>query len=86
LFARPIIYACRSLNNPVEEAQAGLSVEPSNPEAIADAIRRLKQLPAEEQRQMGLRGRAWVTEHHDMRKLASKLEATLSTLIAGKGG
>ncbi|MDN5363721.1 MAG: hypothetical protein PWQ91_782 [Eubacteriales bacterium] len=40
-------------NNIVEEAQAGFSVEPGNPEALAEGIIRFYQMPAEERKRLG---------------------------------
>ncbi len=78
---RPTIFACRSLNNPVEEAQSGISIPPEDPHALAQAILQLRDLTEAERVAMGERGRAWVIEHHDMRRLALKLENHLLELL-----
>jgi glycosyltransferase involved in cell wall biosynthesis len=58
----------------------GRLVPPAEPEALAAAIRELLSMPAEQRRQMGQAGRAWVTEHCDV---ASET-ARLASLIAGR--
>ena len=74
---RPIISACRALNNPVEEARAGLSVAPGDPEALAEGIRTLFSMPEGERRAMGDNGRAFAAQHYDVRAVARKTEQIL---------
>lgn len=81
LAARPVIFACASANNPVAEAGAGVSVPPEDPEALADAVASLVRTPEAERMAMGLRGRAWVREHHDLRRLAGRLAGHLADLV-----
>lgn len=81
LAARPVIFACASANNPVEEAKAGVSAPPDDPEALAGAVLRLMETPESARTAMGLRGRAWVREHHDMRALARRLADRLRMLV-----
>jgi glycosyltransferase involved in cell wall biosynthesis len=72
--ARPVLFAARSLNDPVSESGCGIVVPPENPEALADAIIKLAEMTSEERWQMGLRGRRYVEEGHDFAKLSAKLE------------
>lgn len=53
----PIIYANKAANDPVSDAQCGVSVAPANVEEIAGAMRVLASLSGEARREMGLRGR-----------------------------
>jgi lipopolysaccharide/colanic/teichoic acid biosynthesis glycosyltransferase len=85
LSGRPTVFACVSLNNPVEEAGAGPCIPPRNPEALAEAARKLKGMPQEERDAMGRNGRAWVLEHRDIGKLAAKLETCLAELKENGG-
>jgi colanic acid biosynthesis glycosyl transferase WcaI len=64
----------------VEAAQAGIGIPPEDPQALADALRRLQ--PArEERREMGERGRQFTIERYSRqtqaRRLAEKLEDIL---------
>lgn len=78
LSARPIIYAVDSGDYlPVNEAKAGISIQPGNPKELADAILYLKSLTPIEREQMGKNGQAYVLKHHDYEKIADKLETIL---------
>ncbi len=74
---RPLILAGNPANNPVEEAHCGLTVPPRDPEALAEAVIKLYQMPPEERAAMGRRGREYVEEHHNIVKLAERLEQLL---------
>lgn len=64
----------------LQQAGAGLAVEPENPRALAAAIRRLREEP-ELAREMGRRGRAFAVRHLERSRLAQRLEERLLRLI-----
>lgn len=74
---RPIIFSGRSAYDPVADVGAGYSLPPDDPKAIADAIEKLFSLTPDERIKMGMKGRAYVTEYHNIPKLASRLLAAL---------
>lgn len=76
--ARPIIFFGNSTYNPVKEAEAGFSVPPEDPVAVADAIERLVALTPEQRVVMGRNGRRFVEEHHNIPKLAQRLLAAMA--------
>ncbi|MCB1467862.1 MAG: glycosyltransferase family 4 protein [Rhizobiaceae bacterium] len=78
---RPIIYCCRSGNNPIEEAGSGITVAPGNPEALAAAIIRLAHLPHDERTAMGLAGRAHVEQNYGLNSLAGRLADMLDEAL-----
>lgn len=78
---RPIVFGCSARNNPVAEANAGITVPPEDPKAMAHAILHLASMPYEERLQMGIRGRRYVEEHHSYTVLAKKLEALLQQIV-----
>ena len=80
---RPVIFAGNSVNNPVEEAAAGITVRPQRPLEIVQAIKRLADLPHEERVAMGQRGRAFVERHHNFRHLAGSFEQVILQVVAG---
>lgn len=80
--ARPIIIASSAVNDPVEEAEAGVSVRPGDSVALSKAIESLVLLPVEQRAAMGRAGRAYVEKNHDFRMLAAKLAATLNDVVA----
>jgi glycosyltransferase involved in cell wall biosynthesis len=61
---RPVLMAVRGeAAEVIERFGAGLTCEPENPEALAEAIRQLHAMPREQRENMGLRGReAYVRE------------------------
>jgi glycosyltransferase involved in cell wall biosynthesis len=81
LAARPVIFACKSLNNPVGEAGAGLCADCENPQGIADAAVRLRSMSSDERWHMGTRGRQYVLAHHDLSKLAIRLQEFLAAIL-----
>jgi glycosyltransferase involved in cell wall biosynthesis/O-antigen ligase len=70
---RPILFFGRSTYDPVQDAHAGLSVPPGDPDVLADAVEKLADLTPEERKVMGERGRRYVTEHHNIPRLADRL-------------
>jgi glycosyltransferase involved in cell wall biosynthesis len=68
----PVLHSVEAGNDPVAEAGCGLTVAPESAEAIADGLRRLAALPADERRAMGERGRAFVLAHHTYPVLARR--------------
>lgn len=72
LAALPIISAVRAGNDPVGEAQCGLSVAPDRPDEIAAAILSLSLLPTLNKQAMGQRGRRYVIDNHGYDRLAHR--------------
>ena len=77
---RPIIFCCNASNNPVEAAEAGLTVKPDDPTVLAKAIEELVSLPLEKRYQMGQRARRYVELNHSFTSLAEKLAGILDRL------
>ena len=69
---KPIINAIKAGNDPVMEAGCGITVEPENPQAIADGILKLASLSPEERDEMGKRGRNYVLKNQTYDILAKK--------------
>ena len=70
--AKPIISAISAGNDPISEAQCGITVEPENPQAIADGILKLAALSEEEREAMGKRGRDYILKNQTYDILAKK--------------
>jgi colanic acid biosynthesis glycosyl transferase WcaI len=68
----------------LEGAGAGIAVEPEEPEALAEAILRLKRDPALAQ-EMGRNGRAFAVDQLERTKLARRLEEVLFELLGEEG-
>jgi glycosyltransferase involved in cell wall biosynthesis len=70
---RPVLLAIDGvIRQVIEEAEAGVFVQPGDPAALADAIRLLAG-NREKGIQMGLRGREYVAAHFDRAELAAQL-------------
>lgn len=72
---KPVVMSGDSANNPVKTARAGIITPSGDAEALASAVQSVVDLAPEERRAIGERGRRYVTEHHDVRELASQFRA-----------
>ncbi len=79
--ARPIIFALDSPYSPIEEANAGLTVAPENPIALADAILNLSAMSPAEREQLGLNGRRYAEEKYNLQVLANRLLTVFQQVI-----
>jgi len=77
---KPLILAGNPINNPVEEAQCGFTVPPQNPQALAEAVVKLYQMPEKERKTMGMRGKKYVEKYHNISKLADRLMECIEEL------
>lgn len=69
---RPVVHAVEAGNDPVSEADCGLTIEPENPQAVVDAVRQLAALSAQERIQMGARGKAFIEAQQTYPVMATK--------------
>lgn len=77
LAAKPVIYAVEAPNNPVRDADCGVTVPVGDSEKIAAAIRTLRDAGEEGRRAMGERARAYVLKNHNYDMLAKRYLAAL---------
>lgn len=78
---RPVILAIRGVIQEVlEAAKAGISVEPGNPEALAKGVLSLADYP-QEGVEMGERGRAYVKSHFDRKIQVEKFSQIITKLV-----
>jgi glycosyltransferase involved in cell wall biosynthesis len=68
----------------VEAANAGLSVPPGDPQALAEAIRILE-ADRQKCRVLGQNGRQYVEKRFDRTQLAAKLASIMISLIESEG-
>jgi glycosyltransferase involved in cell wall biosynthesis len=80
--ARPVIFACDAVNNPVQDSAAGISVAPQDPKALAEAILTMSHTPLADRNRMGQRGRQYVAQNYSFDKLAEKFAATLDNVLS----
>ena len=67
-----VLHAVEAGNDPVAESGCGLTVSPESAAAVAEGLRRLAALTAEERLAMGERGRAFVLANHTYTVLAQR--------------
>jgi glycosyltransferase involved in cell wall biosynthesis len=79
---RPIVAALAAANNPVDEADAGVTVPPENPEALAAGILELARMSPEERSRRGTNGRSFLARWHDYPVLAGAFAEVLDTVAA----
>lgn len=77
---RPVVFGSYTGDDPVRESGAGLSVEPDNPAALAEAIALLARMPREELIEMGARGRRFIERHYSIPVLMDRFEAMAGEL------
>lgn len=81
---RPVVFSCDSTNNPINDAQAGLTVKPGQPETLANAICEIAATPLVQRQRMGHAGREYVEQNHGFEQLAGRLAAVLDDVSAGR--
>lgn len=80
---RPVVFSCDSTNNPINDAQSGLTVEPGQPQKLANAISEIAASPLTERQRMGRAGREYVEQNHGFEQLAGRLAAVLDDACTG---
>lgn len=78
---RPVVFAGRAANNPVAEANAGITVPPCDPVSFANAVIKLADMLPEERAAMGLRGRQHVEAEYSFDLLAKKFAGVLNAAV-----
>jgi len=78
---KPIIFASNAKNNPVKDANAGISIEVDNSAEIVTAIKGLKNMELSERERFGENGFDYVLKHFSIPVLVDKLEECLSSLV-----
>jgi glycosyltransferase involved in cell wall biosynthesis len=67
---KPIINAIEAGNDPVAEARCGITIPAENPQALAEAIIKLKNLSRNELESLGKNGYHFMKQNHDYKILA----------------
>lgn len=70
--AKPVIFAIDAGNDMVADANCGISIEPEDSTAIAQAAKKLASLPKEELRGMGERGKEYILHNNEYDVLSKK--------------
>jgi len=70
--AKPLILAIKAGNDMVTEADCGVTIEPEDPNAISDAIRKIVSMSPEDIKRLGENGKRYILRYHTFQYLASK--------------
>jgi glycosyltransferase involved in cell wall biosynthesis len=68
--AKPIIHSVNAGNDPIYEANCGLSVESEDANLLAEAMLKISQITVQERDKLGLSGKEYVMAKHDYKILA----------------
>jgi len=82
---RPVIFSGNAPNDPVVNSGAGFSIPPEDPDAMVGALQKLLEMSPAERVELGKRGRRYVENEFDMRKLAERMESLLLQAIKEGG-
>ncbi|MDF2568196.1 MAG: WblI protein, partial [Oscillospiraceae bacterium] len=77
LAKKPIIYGVKASNDPIKDADCGITIQPESSSEIAKAICDLMDLSKERLDQMGENGYNYVVKNHDYKVLAEKFANAL---------
>lgn len=75
LVGKPVVFAGNVKNNIIEDAKAGMTIEPENAAEMARAVQELCNLSDKEKVRITNNARAYVDENHNIEKLAEKFLA-----------
>lgn len=77
LCGKPVIIGVNSINNPISDANCGITIEPECKDALTGAIMYLYNLPSAELKEMGERGYPYVMLNHSITVLSSRLVSAM---------
>jgi glycosyltransferase involved in cell wall biosynthesis len=77
---RPVVLALSSPYDDVSTACAGITVPPEDPRALADAVLELRRIGRDERIRLGLNGRRFVEEQHDMAELGNRYASVFNSV------
>lgn len=84
--SRPILAAIKgAAADLVRKAGAGPIIEPGNPEALANEVRRLMRLTEAERAELGTAGRKYMITHHSKEKMLDEYVSVISRACARSG-
>ncbi len=77
---RPVIQAYSGAADAVAQAQAGITVDAENPQALAGAVRKFLSLSTKQRSRMGANGRRYAADHYAFSAIAEKLRSVIQQL------
>ncbi len=80
---KPVLHAVNAGNDPVAEAEAGISVDPYNAEQLDQALKKFAAMEQNVREAMGARGRKYALEHLEWGILGKKYVKLCESVVAG---
>lgn len=77
LAGRPIVFASAAINDPVQDAQAGITVRPGDEQSLADGLRQVLRSSHDQRIRWGSNGRRYVLSEFSYEALSAKYAAAL---------
>ncbi len=77
---KPIVMAIDAGNDIVSDANCGYTIPPENPEALANALQKMKNLSENEKTSIGKNGKSYVLQHHEYTVLAKQFLKIMENL------
>lgn len=77
--SKPVIHSVEAGNDPVAEANCGITVPPGDAKAVSNAVLQLTKLPLEERQAMGLAGREFILKYQTYSVLAKRFTDAITT-------
>ncbi len=77
----PIIFASNSRNNPIQDANAGITVAPEDKEALKEAILKIYYMPSKERNEYSKNNLNYINNNFSIQFLTNKLENLLNGLL-----
>ena len=82
--AKPLVVAAEGATaQVVQQANCGFVTPPDDPEALAAAVLRLREMPLQERQELGQAGRAYAEKHFERDQQCRLIESRLLQLVAG---
>lgn len=78
---KPIIATRHSPFDIIDQINCGITVEPNDPPALANAFIQLGKMPLKERNQLGENGLQYVKKHHQLERIVEKLESHLQGIL-----
>ena len=78
---KPILLSGNPINNPFQEAGAGISVPPRDPQILAQAVIKLFRMSPQEREEMGKRGIEFVKRYHNFSILTDKYQEVIEKTV-----
>jgi len=78
---KPVIFASNAKNNPIKEADAGISISAGSSQEIIMAVKRLQAMTPSERERLGENGFTYVSKYFTIPKLVDKLEDCIFSLV-----